>query len=76
MADSRVSFQYQEQEILVFIDNMFSFFTNPYHDTGLFLPPENIRKPEIFWCFHGVLKVISGMKWVNIQSHSHHVFHQ
>ena len=48
MADSRVSFQYQEQEILVFIDNMFSFFTNPYHDTGLFLPPENIRKPEIF----------------------------
>ena len=38
------------------------------------IPPENIRKSMVFWCFHGVSKVfwcfqgvskeISGMKWV------------
>ena len=27
--------------------------------------PENIRKPEIFWCFLRVSKEISDMKWVN-----------
>ena len=30
----------------------------------LLIPPENIRKPEVFWCFQGVSKEISGMKWV------------
>ena len=39
---------------------------------SLSIPPENIRKPEAFWCFRGgggggggVSKEISGMKWVN-----------
>ena len=27
--------------------------------------PENIRKPVVFWCFQGVSKEISGMKWIN-----------
>ena len=26
--------------------------------------PENIKKPDAFWCFHRVLKEINGMKWV------------
>ena len=29
-----------------------------------FDPPENIRKPLVFWCFQGVSKELSGMKWV------------
>ena len=32
---------------------------------SLLIPPESIRKPLVFWCFHGVSKEISGMKWVN-----------
>ena len=32
---------------------------------SLSIPPENIRKPEVFWCFHGVQKETSGMKWTN-----------
>ena len=40
---------------------------NPFHATGLFLhPPENIRKPLVFWCFQGVQKETSGLKWVNL----------
>ena len=31
---------------------------------SLAIPPENIRKPKVF-CFQGVEKEISGMKWVN-----------
>ena len=34
-----------------------------YH-WSLLIPPENIRKPLVFWCFQGVSKEISGMKWV------------
>ena len=30
-----------------------------------FVPPENIRKPEVFWCFQWVSKEIIDMKWVN-----------
>ena len=29
------------------------------------IPPENIRKPEVFWCFQGVQKWYIGWKWVN-----------
>ena len=29
--------------------------------------PENIRKLEVFWCFKGVSKEISGMKWVKMK---------
>ena len=35
---------------------------------SLSIPPENIRKPEAFWCFRGgggVSKEISGVKWGN-----------
>ena len=32
---------------------------------SLLIPPENIRKREVFWCFQGVSKEICGMKWVN-----------
>ena len=32
---------------------------------SLSIPPENIRKPEVFWCSQRVLKDTSGMKWVN-----------
>ena len=32
---------------------------------SLLIPPENIRKPLVFWCFQGVSKEISGMKWIN-----------
>ena len=31
---------------------------------SLMMPPENIRKPLVFWCFQEVSKEISGMKWV------------
>ena len=42
-----------------------SFFINPFHATYLLLPPENIRKPEVFWCVLGLLKETRGMKWIN-----------
>ena len=43
-----------------------SALINPFHAADLFwYPPENIRKPQVFWCFQGVSKEISGMKWVN-----------
>ena len=32
---------------------------------SLSIPPENIEKPEVFWCFQGVSKETSGMMWVN-----------
>ena len=32
---------------------------------SLLIPPESIRKPLVFWCFHGVSKEISGMKRAN-----------
>ena len=37
---------------------------NSFYATDLLIPPENIRKPLVFWCFQGVSKEISGMKWV------------
>ena len=33
---------------------------------SLCIPPENIRKPLVFWCFQVVWKESSGMKWVNV----------
>ena len=45
-------------------DERVSQFFNPFNATDLFwYPPENIRKPLVF-CFQGVSKEISGMKWV------------
>ena len=32
---------------------------------SLLIPPENIRKPPVFWFFQGVSKEISDMKWVS-----------
>ena len=41
---------------------------NPFRATGLFrYPPEN-RKPKVSWCFQGVSKETSGMKWVDVYS--------
>ena len=37
---------------------------NLYHTNGLSAPPENTRKPEVF-CFQGVQRQPSGMKWIN-----------
>ena len=34
---------------------------------ALSTPPENIRKPYIFWSFQGGIKEISGKKWVNLE---------
>ena len=36
---------------------------NPFHAIILSVSPENIRKPVVFWCFQGVQKETSGMKW-------------
>ena len=36
------------------------FSINPYYATDLFWIP------EVFWCFQGVSKEISGTKWVKI----------
>ena len=38
---------------------------NPFHVTSVFLYSENIRKPQIFWCFQGAQKNNSGMEGVN-----------
>ena len=32
----------------------------------LFIPPENMKKLEDFWCFQGLQREISDMKWVNL----------
>ena len=33
---------------------------------SLSIPPENNRKPLVFWCVQGAKRGTSGMKWVNI----------
>ena len=33
------------------------------------VPPETIRKPEVFWCFLGVYKKTGGMKWIKNSYH-------
>ena len=38
---------------------------NPFHVTSVFLYSENIRKPQIFWCFQGAQKNNSGMEEFN-----------
>ena len=43
------------------------FGLNPFHATGLSIPPENIRKPKVYWCFQEVLKETNGMKWVKYE---------
>ena len=42
------------------------FSMNSFHatDLSLSIPPENIKKSEIFRCFQGVQKEKIGMKWV------------
>ena len=41
---------------------------------SLSIPPENIRKPEIFWCFQGAQKENSDMKWINEVLHTASLF--
>ena len=31
------------------------------------IPPENFRKPLVFWRFQGVKKCDTGLKWVNAE---------
>ena len=40
-------------------------FLNPFHANGFCDTSKNIRKPKAFWCFQGVSKETSGMKWVD-----------
>ena len=45
---------------------LFPRMINPFLATDLFwCPSESIRKLLVFWCFQGVSKEISVMKWVN-----------
>ena len=37
---------------------------------SLSIPPESITKPLLFWCFQGVSKETTGMKWVNTISNT------
>ena len=38
---------------------------DPFHATDLFwCPLKTSEKLKVFWCFQGVSKKISGMKWV------------
>ena len=41
------------------------YFINPLRATVFFLHPLKTRKPSVFWCFQGIWKKTSGMKWVN-----------
>ena len=41
---------------------------------SLCIPPEKIRKPEVFWCFQMVQKETSGMKWV-IKDYAKHLWY-
>ena len=34
------------------------------------IPPENIRKSDLFWCIQEVQKEFSDMKWVNLTLNS------
>ena len=40
------------------------FFYHSIMSLTHLIHPENIRKPELFLCFQGVSREISGMKWV------------
>ena len=51
----------------IFVNNIFNLF----HGTGVFLYfLKYIKKPEVAWCFQGVLKDTSAIKWVK----SHLIF--
>ena len=42
------------------------------------MPPENIRKPEVFWCLQGVQKGTYGIKWVKDvwKQYKYYTWHQ
>lgn len=46
--------------ILVFLSTTVTFFAPMLHS----IPPECVRKSELFWRFQGALKWIIGKKWV------------
>ena len=60
---------------LHYLYSNFYFFLNVFHSGSYFqpfscrcyfpIPPENIRKSDIFCCFQGLENETSGMKWVN-----------
>ena len=41
---------------------LFAKIVNPFHVISI--PPKKIRKLEVSWCFQGLWKEASGMKWV------------
>ena len=45
---------------------VFKQYSPIFKKCPIFIPPENIRKPELFWCFQGVYKWNIGWKWVNL----------
>ena len=59
-------FKFQDAFKLCFLCFLFQRLIqiNPFHARSFLIPPENIRKPLVF-CFQGVSKEISGMKWVD-----------
>lgn len=44
---------------------IFKYFFNLFYSTTPFLYPQKHKKPYVFWCFQGVLKMNIGLKWVN-----------
>ena len=46
-------------------ENTFHVLLTHFMPLISFIPPKKIRKPEVFWCFQGVAKEVSGMKLVN-----------
>ena len=47
---------------------IFKYFFNLFYSTTPFLYPQKHKKPYVFWCFQGVLKINIGLKWVNFFS--------
>ena len=47
---------------------IFKYFFNLFYSTTPFLYPQKHKKPYVFWCFQGVLKMNIGLKWVNFFS--------
>ena len=45
--------------------NHAKIYFNPFHVIDHFWYP--LKTSEVFWCFQGVSKEISGMKWVNVK---------
>ena len=61
-------FFYSKDTVQTLRSGKFAMINPVSYHWSLSIPPENIRKPDIFLCFQGVSKETSGMKWVNSSS--------